>query len=79
MSNIASIVESLGVTLSVREDDLVTDAVVIAKVVEADGSVRLALTWSEGMSWIERYGLLTAAVAIDSPVNGGARDDDDDD
>ena len=77
MSGIADIVESLGVTLSVRDDDLVTDVVVIAKVVEADGSVRLALTWSEGMSWIERYGLLTAATVIDSPLNGGAREDDD--
>lgn len=78
-TSIASIVESLGVTLTLEDDDLVTDAVLIAKVVEADGTERLALTWSDGMSWVTRYGLLTAAVAIDNPLTPlNARDCDGD-
>lgn len=67
-TSIASRIDSMGVTLTLEDDDLVTDVVVIAKVIEADGTERLALTWSDGMSWLTRYGLLTAAVAIDNPL-----------
>ncbi len=74
---IGQLLDSLGVKHELDEGDMVTDAVVITKVVRADGSVRLGLTWSEGMSWIERLGMITAAKQIDSPMFSLADDDDD--
>lgn len=76
-TGIASIIESLGVSLTLADNDLVTDAVVIANVVEADGTVRLALAYSDGMSWVTRLGLLTAAVDIGTPAVGVRGGDDD--
>jgi hypothetical protein len=64
---IGQVIDSLGVLLDVAETDLVTDVVVITKIVNDDGGVRLGFTWSTGMSWLERLGMLHAAVAIDSP------------
>lgn len=57
-------------------DDLVSDAVVVLKVVDGEGRVRLSLAWSDGMSWIERLGMLHAAELIERP-NGLEADDDD--
>jgi hypothetical protein len=74
---IGNIVDNLGTTMTIRDGDMVTDTVVIAKVVEEDGSVRLSMGWSEGMSWIERLGMLTAAMQTDSLMPSGAQDDDD--
>lgn len=76
-SQLGSIVESLGVTLTLDEGDMVTDVVLLAQVIEADGTVRLGLTWSDGTSWILRNGMLNAAAQIESAVPGCRGGDDD--
>lgn len=55
--------DALGVTGELDDGDLVAGAVVLLKVIEDDGQVRMQVAWSDGMSWLERYGML--AVAID--------------
>jgi len=49
----------------------VSDAVVLAKCVWPDGTVSLAMAHSEGMDWIVRLGMLTAARSIE---DGGYQD-----
>ncbi|MCX4911806.1 hypothetical protein [Streptomyces sp. NBC_00878] len=58
------ILDGLGNTLEMDEGDLVSSALVIAKVVDKDGEVSLALSCSEGLSWIDQNGLITSAQQI---------------
>lgn len=67
---IGELLDQRGIRASVDDDDLVTDALVVMKVIDADGHVRLSLAWSEGMSWIERLGMLHAAAASETPSYG---------
>lgn len=69
MTQIGGAIDNLGVRAGLREGDLLTDVVVLMKVVEPDGNVRLSTCWSEGMSWIERLGMLRAAEQCDLPRN----------
>jgi len=73
---IGQIIDSLGVTSSISGEDMVTDVVVLSKVVEPDGKVRLNACWSDGMSWIERLGMLHAATAMETPPFGSGNEDD---
>jgi hypothetical protein len=61
---IGPILDGLRMTLELDEGDLVASAFVLAKVVDKDGDVSLALASSEGLSWIEQNGLLTSAQQI---------------
>ena len=61
---IGPILDGLGTTLELDEGDLVASAFVIAKVIDNDGEVTLALASSDGLSWIEQNGLLTSAQQI---------------
>lgn len=69
--------DGLGVTASIRDTDLVTDAVVVLKVLDESGGVRLSIAWSDGMSWIERLGMLHAAELIERPGPSDATEPDD--
>lgn len=62
---LGQIIDGLGCTHSLEEGDLVADAVVILKVIEADGTVRLSTCWSENISWLERSGMLRTAEKQD--------------
>ncbi|MBK6887062.1 MAG: hypothetical protein IPH03_11970 [Tetrasphaera sp.] len=42
-------------------------ALVLLKVVDATGDVRLILAYSDGMDWITRLGMLTAATTKRTP------------
>lgn len=53
--------DHLGIEVDLDEGDLVASAVLIAKIVKPDGEVVLAISNSEGVSWIEQLGLLAAA------------------
>lgn len=55
---IGELLDGLGVVATLSPDDMPTDALVLLKVVQADGSVRMVSAWSDGMSWIERIGML---------------------
>lgn len=58
------LLDSLGVTLDLGDGDIVPDAIVVAKVVEADGSVKVAIGSSEATTWLDELGLVTAASDI---------------
>ena len=45
-------------------------AVVLLTVEEPDGHVSLRCAWSEGMTWVERLGLLRAAERAELPDDG---------
>ncbi|AXH89422.1 hypothetical protein [Micromonospora aurantiaca] len=70
------ILDGLGITLDLGDGDLVASAMIVAKVVRADGQVTLLIEDSEGMTWLDQYGLIAAASdLIRSP--SFERDDDD--
>lgn len=61
---IGYLLDSLGITLDLAEDDLITDAVVLIKIVGGEGGVGLGIANSEGCSWLEQLGLITAADQV---------------
>lgn len=63
---IGQLINSLGVEAALDEGDLPTDAFVILKVIKKDGTVSLASARSEGLDWITRLGMLTAAQSIEN-------------
>ncbi|MFJ2007013.1 hypothetical protein [Streptomyces chartreusis] len=66
LQKIGQLVDTLGVEADLDEGDLPTDAFVILKVIKADGTVTLASARSDGLDWITRLGMLTAAQAIEN-------------
>lgn len=62
---IGHIIDGLGVDASFSEGDMPTDAVVLLKVVTADGRVVHRTLWSDGMSWIERRGMIDVARDVE--------------
>jgi hypothetical protein len=61
---IGPILDGLGVTIDLAEGDLVSDAVVVAKVVDSDGNVAVALSSNESLSWLDELGLISAASDV---------------
>jgi hypothetical protein len=74
---IGPILDGLGTTIELDDGDLVASAFIIAKVVEPNGDVSLALASSDGLSWIEQNGLLASAQQIVNQTNIGRKGDDD--
>ena len=72
---IGQLIDSLGVQADLEDGDLPTDAFVILKVVKADGTVSLAAARSEGLDWITRLGMITAAQQIENSGYTDATDD----
>ena len=75
---IGQLLDSLGVTSTIAPDDLPVAALVLLKVVDATGGVRLNLAYSDGMDWITRLGMLTAATASETPDPSVWQDQEDD-
>lgn len=68
---IGPILEGLGITWEAHDGDLISDVIVIAKVIDHDGNVGLRSRYSTGMSWIERLGMLRAAESAElADLNG---------
>lgn len=65
---IGQLLDALGVTATVEDGDMPVDALVLMKLVKADGSVALVQGQSETLDWISALGMLTAAQTIE---NGG--------
>ena len=59
---IGTLLDRLDVKATIDPDDLPAGAVVLLKIIEPDGAVRLQVSWSDGMSWLERRGMLAAAL-----------------
>ncbi|KAB2384745.1 hypothetical protein [Actinomadura montaniterrae] len=56
----------LGIALDLDEGDLISDAVLIAKIHKADGAVIVASKASDGTDWVTRRGLIAAAGDVES-------------
>ncbi|GAB3258692.1 hypothetical protein [Nocardioides dilutus] len=67
---LGQLIDSLGITHEVRPDEQVCGAVVLLTVEEADGHMSLRCAWSDGMTWVERLGLLRAAERAELPDDG---------
>ncbi|MER7155435.1 hypothetical protein [Streptomyces lydicus] len=72
MRPIGDVIDGLGITATVDEGELVAGAIVLIKVIDNDGDTRLSLASSDGLSWVERAGMLRVAERIASdPETGG--------
>jgi hypothetical protein len=67
---LGQLIDQLGVRQQIDPEDKVCGAVVLLTVEEPDGHLSLRCAWSEGMSWIERIGLLRAAERAELPADG---------
>lgn len=63
---IGQLLDTLGLTAELDDGDMATDAVVILKVVQADGSVAISIGITESMDWITQQGLLSGALDLKS-------------
>lgn len=69
----------LGLNLNLKDDELVSDAILIMKVHRTDGTVYVAQRVTEGTDWVTVRGLLDIAIDIESgSVEDVALDDDPD-
>jgi len=73
---LGQILDGLGCQSALEDGDLVSAAVVVLKVVEPDGRVRLAMCWSDGLCWIDRIGMLRAAERVELPTLDEAHEPD---
>ena len=67
---LGQLIDSLGITQEVRPGEQVRGAVVLLTVQDTDGQMSLRCAWSDGMSWVERLGLLRAAERAELPDDG---------
>lgn len=67
---LGELIDQLGVRQQIDPDEKVVGAVVLLTVEEPDGHLSLRCAWSEGMSWIERIGILRAAERAELPADG---------
>ena len=67
---LGDLINQLGVSQQLDPDENVCGAVVLLTVEEPDGHLSLRCAWSEGMTWIERIGLLRAAERAELPADG---------
>jgi hypothetical protein len=50
---------------TVDDGELIETCLLVTKIVEADGDIRLALSYPPSMSWVDRLGMLRAALIIE--------------
>lgn len=67
--SVAGALDRLGVTHAHAPGEEVTGAIVLLKVVDEDGVVALHAVWSEGLSWLERIGMLREAEVAEAYRN----------
>ena len=67
---LGELIDELGVRQQIDDDETVCGAVVLLTVEEPDGHLSLRCAWSDGMTWIERIGLLRAAERAELPADG---------
>ena len=67
---LGELINELGVRQQIDSDEKVCGAVVLLTVEEPDGHLSLRCAWSEGMTWIERIGILRAAERAELPADG---------
>jgi hypothetical protein len=71
---VGPILDGLGVTFDLDEDDLITEVVVVGKVsrMSESGGTSIVIGTNDGMDWISQLGLLEAArqVNLDGITRG---------
>lgn len=72
-----AVVDSLGIKTNLDDGDLVAGGVLLLKVIDPNGGVRLSSWWSDGMSWLEKSGMLRIAERVESDPSGFSPDCDD--
>ncbi|MEV8395590.1 MULTISPECIES: hypothetical protein [Terrabacteria group] len=63
---VGDVLDGLGIRATVGEGELVAGALVLLKVLEADGATRLSMAYSDGLGWIERAGMLRVAETLET-------------
>lgn len=76
---IGDILDGLGVDAVIEEGELVEGAVVLLKVLHANGTVQLTVSTSDGLSWLEVLGMCDYAHALQVDTCGYSNLADDDD
>lgn len=61
---VGEILDGLGVRLRFDDGDLPESAVIIVKTISRDGGTSVGIGVSEGCTWVEQLGLITAARNI---------------
>src|SRR3954470_14275126 len=74
MEPLGDLLNSLGLEHEPADGELIASALVLLKVIGADGEVALRTVTSDGLSWIERVGLLRVAEKVE--LDGFAEIDD---
>lgn len=77
---IGNLLDSLGVTVTMDDTDLVVGAIVILKLVSDEGESWSRVEWSEGLDGFHRIGLLDATLTTERRElvrRNDAEDDDD--
>lgn len=72
------ILDGLGVSIDLADGDLVSDVVIIAKVIDSDGNVSVSISSNESLSWLDELGLISAASDVVRDQRYRLRDTDDD-
>ena len=62
---LGEIIDRLGVSVGLNEGDIITDAVVLVKILDKNGKPSMATVWNEGIGVFERTGLLRIAMIGD--------------
>lgn len=74
---VGELLDSFGVVAELDDDDLVSDAVVLLKVVSTDGQVALTIACTPSLDWISQAGMLHAAIDA-GRASGFQRSEDED-
>ncbi len=61
---IGQTIDALGVTADLDDEDMVTDCVVLLKVLQPDGSIAMSIGTTDSTDWINRSGLLHSALEL---------------
>jgi hypothetical protein len=76
-AEIGQILDAQGLRSSIRDGELIDGAVVILRIVEADGTRRVGVSWTDGLDWIVRRGLIETALDCERATNFESDGEDD--
>lgn len=72
---LGSIIDALGVTHTPDDGELIASAIVLMRVIAADGEESIRFAYSDGLGWVERIGILRVAEKIELATTGAADED----
>lgn len=72
---IGDALDALGIEATLDDGELVAGAIVLLKVIDTDGDMRLSMAYSDGLGWIERAGMIHVAEVMEGHSTGPASDD----